>query len=1144
MNKYFRFVVSLLLSLVLVASSVLPSLAAEWNGSTADPSIGGSSPSAGGYGIKGTWANKPSTIMALRFSFYNADTGETKGTTLDVFKSEYADYMNWNKLDKKYNKLQLRELYNNDNLTAGFTIDNFDSYVEDDARLGLADGLPDYTSELAEWQTDDDNLNALLLEMDIEDVGSIYDFQTGDYMLVEPMYPVYIDGAWFVLTVTEIAVLGAHPNLNGVGEGYEGLKSEANSGENWKFIAEYTNKHFPNSLFLDKAWCDSAENAILDSEFVPELTKKTTFDAIINNGYGIGIAFTFEELGERRPTFDIKYDLNVLPLTDKITVKYIGEELWSNNTTANKVTTFYADARTRQTFTLGQSDDGSEYFYKDALLNVSDVGGWHVYRDGYVWTGRWNTKFSGKGISIDWDVDMTAAELAETLGVDLTEEDPSITLYMEWEPIAEDPHVLTVKYHTNGADMIVFGGLGQTTEDAFFSNKDKSVFISGLSYIDALRNMSLSSDGTLPSGQYYAKKEGHAWTGYWNTSADGSGIRIKWDVDVSTEELASILGVDLSNGDQTVDVYMEWVPDAPEPVVDAKYTVNHILMDTSGLFPSKPHETETFTGAPDTILTLADLAKSYTGFSYSHGVVDGSIVATTTILEDGSRIINLLYARSKYTVTLTKNTGIDEVIGAGTYYYGESVTINATLSAGYSWNYWIATGFGMLSDQEYTFTMPASNVTGYAYAKPNTLTVIYNSNGSDSILYKGSVRTEGKFQTDATDVFTYGKSYTDALTNASDNAEWFVTRTDYTWTGYWNTSADGSGIRIKWDVDMTAEELAVALGTDISTENKTITLYMEWEPIPDDSELLYVDYDGNGATSGEGWSETINASDITKYMLSSNQEAFSRVEEDANGVVTQFKFMGWEIDGEFYQFSEEIPVEKLLEAAETVSDREYAVVTIYAYWDEFPVVEAVDRWFTLEEAQNGDITIDELLRTGTAVDGEVGDKTDFASGEGTYTIIDYAIEDFTQFTATGSVTVTYVAIDKVGNKVKTIVTVYIVDQNQTVENTYDSSTKYIRFISKDYFKDVNGEFIEAGNGGLADNSAWKTFFEYEKALTDALNNKKNEETGDWETVYETWTISKSELAEAKNYIEEHGLGKTQTAYALENFYLKFYVGNS
>ncbi len=1261
MNKRIRFVVSLLLSLVLVASLILPTLAAEWNGSTADPSIGGSSPSAGGYGIKGTWASKPSTILALRFSFYNGDTGETKGTAIDIYKSAYADYMNWNKLNVKYNKMQLRELYNEDALNVGFTTDESNCYVENSGDLGLPGGLPDYTSELADWQTDDNNLNAILQSMEIDDVGSIYDFQTGDYLVVEPIFPVYIDGAWFALTVTEIAVLGSDGDLNGIGDDYEGNRSEGNSGANWKFIADYTNMHFPNSLFLDQAWIDSDGLAILETESVPALAKKTTFDAIINNGYGIGIAFTFEELGERLPTFDVKYNINVTPLSEEITISYLGEELWSDIDTAKKHNYFYTDGRTKQTFTLGNSDDGSEHFYEDALLNASDGGGWYVHRDEYVWSGRWNTKSSGKGISVDWDIDMTAEELAETLGVDLTEEDPSITLYMEW---IEKPE-LTIKYHTNGANIVV-SNAGLISETSFVSASNKSKFVYGEYYTDALRNMNLAPDGTIPAGEFYAERDGYTWTGYWNTSEDRSGKRVKWDVDMTAEELAAVLGVDLLEGDQTVDVYMEWFPTPVDPyvltiryhtngadsivmggvgaiteeaftsnghkstfvygtsytdalrnalsedyfyvsktdstwsgywttaangsdgsrnrvkwdvdmtaeelasalgvdlsegnqTVDvymewsiteepggsdnplAPYTVNHILMDTSGLFPaSKPHETETLYGAANTILTLADLAKTYTGFTYSHGSVGSSVVTTTTILEDGSRVINLFYARNKYTVTLNKNTGIEAVNGAGTYYYGETVTIDATLSKGYSWNYWIMTGFGGIYNREHTFTMPASDVAGYAYAKPNTLTVIYNSNGSDSILHKGTVLTEEKFQTDSTDVFTYGKSYTDALLNASDDVEWFVTREGYTWSGYWNTAADNSGIRIKWDVDMTAEDLAEALGTDISTENTTITLYMEWEPIPVDSGLLFVDYDGNGATSGEGWSETIDVNDITKYMLSSDKEAFSRVEEGADGIVTQFKFMGWEIDGEFYEFSEEVPVDKLLAAAESVSGREHDVVTIYARWDEFPVVEAVDRWFTLDEATNGDITLEELLRTGDAVDGEVGDTTDFDAGEGTYTIIDYNADDFTKFTATGSVTVTYIAVDKVGNKVKTIVTIHIVDQDQQVDGSQDSIKQYVRYISGEYYKDANGKFVDNEQGGVNENSVWRIFYEYEKLLTDTFNNKQNPETGEWDTVYQTWIISKDQIEEVKAFVEEYGLGKTQNEDALKEFYKKFY----
>lgn len=326
MNRYVRLVVSLLVSLILVVSSVLPTLAAEWNGSTADTTVGGSSPSTGGYGIKGTWTDDYKTILALRFSFYNAEDDATLGTTIDVYKSDYADYMGWNKLDVKYNKMQLRTLYNKETLNIGFTTDASDCYTEDDGRLALPGGLPEDTSELAEWQSDDYNLNRIIEAMEIPDVSSIDDFSKGDYLLVEPIFPVYIDGAWFALTATEIAILGSDGDLNGIGDNYVGDKSEANSGANWKFIAEYTNKHFPNALYLDQAWLNSEDDPILDTESVPALVKKATFDTIINNGYGIGIAFTYEKLGEILKSFEVRYDLNLDSDDEKLYLSYSGEE--------------------------------------------------------------------------------------------------------------------------------------------------------------------------------------------------------------------------------------------------------------------------------------------------------------------------------------------------------------------------------------------------------------------------------------------------------------------------------------------------------------------------------------------------------------------------------------------------------------------------------------------------------------------------------------------------------------------------------------------------------------------------------------------------------------------------------------------------
>ena len=345
--------------------------------------------------------------------------------------------------------------------------------------------------------------------------------------------------------------------------------------------------------------------------------------------------------------------------------------------------------------------------------------------------------------------------------------------------------------------------------------------------------------------------------------------------------------------------------------------------------------------------------------------------------------------------------------------------------------------------------------------------------------------------------------------------------TQYVFVG-WNTSADGFGTD--------------CVSPWIYSINANIILYAQWSY---SGTYIEIDYVGNGATSGAAWTEVIDVSSIMTYTMSSNKNAFSRLEISADGSVTEFKFMGWTVDGERYAFGAEISASILNEAAVNAPGREYAVVTIYAYWDEFPVVEAVDRWFALEEAQNGDITYEELLSTGMAVDGEVGDKTDFASGEGTFAIIDYGETDFTKFTATGSVTVTYVAIDNAGNKVRAVATVHIIDKNQKVRSVDDSIIQYVRFISAEYYKGDGGVFVDFEYGGVENNSVWRLIREYEKALTDALNNEKNEETGDWETVCETWKFSNEQVLEAKAFVNEYGLGKTQHEDALEMFYSQF-----
>ena len=83
--------------------------------------------------------------------------------------------------------------------------------------------------------------------------------------------------------------------------------------------------------------------------------------------------------------------------------------------------------------------------------------------------------------------------------------------------------------------------------------------------------------------------------------------------------------------------------------------------------------------------------------------------------------------RNTHIVTLYKGTGIDSVTGAGTYFYGQTATINATLTVGYKWINW--TGTTTYSNISNSFTVDGDK-TFTANAEPITYTVRFNGNGN------------------------------------------------------------------------------------------------------------------------------------------------------------------------------------------------------------------------------------------------------------------------------------------------------------------------------------------------------------------------------------------------------------------------------
>ncbi len=385
-----------------------------------------------------------------------------------------------------------------------------------------------------------------------------------------------------------------------------------------------------------------------------------------------------------------------------------------------------------------------------------------------------------------------------------------------------------------------------------------------------------------------------------------------------------------------------------------------------------------------------------------------------------------------------------------------------------------------------------------------------------------------------------------------------LTPNGFTKTGHtfvkWNMEPDGSGVEYE-------DELRIMNAAE--NEGDVITLYAQWAP-----NKLTVNYYSNyadqafaGAVNEVGpgknvivrtWNVPYNKTSwpdsLHNYSADTSATHLARTGYIATG------YWNTKADGtgiSIHELTDFSSAEELANALGVSIKDGDAVVEVYAQWeiagsgDDYPpVVHAVDRWFSLDEAKLGNITLDELMKTAEAVDSLVGDVTDF-NVEGTFTILGYdesnkdaLADEFKKFTASGSATVTYHAIDKAGNAAYCTVIVHIVAQAQ--QHTV-STGRFVRFISANYYEDDDGDFVAEDAGGLYSGSVWIMNDEYQAALTATFDNVRDKDTGVWQTVYQTWTFTKEQVAEAKQYVNEHGLGKTKSDDALMGFFNRFKV---
>ncbi len=504
------------------------------------------------------------------------------------------------------------------------------------------------------------------------------------------------------------------------------------------------------------------------------------------------------------------------------------------------------------------------------------------------------------------------------------------------------------------------------------------------------------------------------------------------------------------------------------------------------------------------------------------------------------------WQKNEYTLTVNPNGGNwNGKTSAETMklLYQDTKTIDVPTRLGYTFTGWTLSGSGS-SLNGTMFTMGYENATLTANWRINSYTLTVNPNGGT---WSGSTSNQ-KFTLNYGTTkeigmpvrrgFTFtgwtlsgsgsslnGTTFTMGWENATLTANW--QRNEYTLTiapngGTWGGSTENQTFRLlfeaKKDIQNPARTGYTFTGWTLSGDGSSLngtTFTMGWEEAMLTANWqpnhYVIRFDGNGATEG-----TMDDIDMI-YDVPRNLPENKFIRETDEG---KSKFMGWSMDsgkqkGD-YEDKEEV---------KNLTANPDEVVILYAIWDDCPWIKATDLYYTLEQAQSGYITLDELMSHATAGDREDGDIKVGVDDEKhtTFDVWDYLPEDFTSFDSNGSVTETYRAIDSVGNVTKKMVTVHIVDT--AAQNPEPIRTT--RFINEKYY------WASYENGGLKPDSIWLTNPDYRAAIEQAFENLKND------TPLYRFYFSHETILQMKQFVQDNGFGNGKSPDALQRFCEKF-----
>ena len=249
-------------------------------------------------------------------------------------------------------------------------------------------------------------------------------------------------------------------------------------------------------------------------------------------------------------------------------------------------------------------------------------------------------------------------------------------------------------------------------------------------------------------------------------------------------------------------------------------------------------DTEEKQGTADATITVANLKKTIAGFTYVDAYTTGDTtkptsgaVTTTTVAPDGTRVINLYYRRNFLYVQYDVNGGaLSETHGTG---YGTTGTLVTYTGNSEPTKFWVG-------------------------------------------VYGGTVNNE-------INASTY-KETTNGLHDYN-----FTTKINIVKTGYtakagaeWNTKANGTGT--SYNQKTSTYEANNFAGIDLSTGDKTVTLYVNWELVN-----YTITYNLNGGANASANPGTYNITTNTITLADPTKTGYTFTGWTGEGITTPTK---------------------------------------------------------------------------------------------------------------------------------------------------------------------------------------------------------------------------------------------------------------